>query len=58
LVDPKCGAKWWEYVTAIQTQKGKVQELLELGEISYTTAGQLRKNIGLEEAALFEEDVS
>lgn len=44
--------------SAIQTQKVKVQELLELGEISYTTAGQLRKNIGLEEAALFEEDVS
>ncbi len=39
-------------------QKGKVQELLEPGEISYTTAGQLRKNISLEEAALFEEDVS
>ncbi|WP_313154196.1 Na+/H+ antiporter [Lacrimispora sp.] len=45
-------------LSAIQTQKAKVQELLEFGEISYTTAGQLRKNIGLEEAALFEEDVS
>ncbi len=44
--------------SAIQTQKGKVQELLERGEISYATAGQLRKNIGVEEAALFEEAVS
>lgn len=42
---------------AIQIQKIEIQKLLEKGEITYGDAYKLRRNISLEEAALFEGDL-
>lgn len=42
---------------AIEIQKLEVQKLLEQGEISYEVAYKLRRNISLEEAALFEYEI-